>query len=210
VGSCSTGYKDVWFVFMPPCSGAYKIDTCGPGLFDTVLTAYGSCGGAELACNDDGPTGCGFTSTITGLVLSAGVPVWIRVASYSSTNVGSFPLNVNQVFAVVWSSPLGFGSLQFDLNGGPLGGTYYHAIALIAGGFPTGWFYGIDIPIPEIVGQVQFGWPFVGALDSCGHAQFGPLPGLPPGLTFYSVGLASPGPLYIPTAITAPVSFVIP
>ncbi len=49
----SPGYKDVWFSYVPTCTGNLTIDTgCTAGL-DTILTVYASCGGAELACNDD-------------------------------------------------------------------------------------------------------------------------------------------------------------
>ena len=61
----SPGYKDVWFSYVPTCTGNLTIDTgCGGGNLDTILTVYGSCGGAELACNDDAPGGtCGLSSS---------------------------------------------------------------------------------------------------------------------------------------------------
>jgi hypothetical protein len=209
VGSCGTGYKDLWYVFTPPCTGNYKIDTCSPALFDTVLVAYSACGAGELGCNDDGNVGCGFTSEITNLPLTAGLPVWIRVASWSSVSTGSWILNVNQVFTVNWGSPFGPGSLQFNLIGGPLGGTYYHAVTGFAGAFPNGWLYGLDIGLPDIVAQINFGWPFVGTLDGCGNAGTPVFTGLPP-ITLYSVALASLGALSLPDAVSAPVTHTIP
>jgi hypothetical protein len=210
VGSCATGYKDVWYVFNPPCTGPYRIDTCSPALFDTVLTAYSACGSGELACNDDG-TGCGLTSTIDNLGLTAGVPIWIRVASYASTGTGNFNLNINQVYAVAWSSPFGPGSVQFNLSGGPQNGTFFHAITLAPGAYPNGWFYGIDLTFPEIINEISLGFPFVGGLDGCGGAQFGPISGVPAGLTVYSVAVASPGAaLSLPTHHSAAVTYVIP
>jgi GEVED domain len=211
IPSCGIGYKDVWFNFTPPCTGPYTIDTCTPQQFDTVLAIYASCGGSEIACNDDGGTGCGYTSSIQGVALTAGVPIWIRVASYSSTSTGIFNLNVNQDFIATWSSPFGPGSLQFNLSGGPLGGAYFHAIVLTPGAFPNGWLYGIDITFPEIVNELTIGYPFVGVLNPCGATQFGPIFAVPPGLTIYSVGIGSPGPtLTLPTATTAPVSYTTP
>jgi GEVED domain len=210
IGTCSTGYKDVWFQFTPPCTGAYKLDTCSPSLFDTVLSVYDACGGNELACNDDGGTGCGFTSTIPSLTLTSGSTVFIRVASYSSSATGAFNLNINQVFTLAFSSPFGPGSLQFNLNGGPLAGTYFLALTLAPGGFPNGWLYGIDITFPDIVSLLTIGYPFVGPLDPCGNSQFGPIFGAPSGLTLYAVGLASNGPvLALPTHTTPPVTFSI-
>jgi hypothetical protein len=133
----------------------------------------------------------------------------VRVASYSSTATGVFNLNVNQDFVTTWSAPFGPGSLQFNLSGGPLAGSYFHAIVLTPGNFPNGWLFGIDITFPEMINLLTLGYPFVGALDACGGTQFGPIFGIPPGIPIYSVGIGSPGPtLSLPTATTPPVSFV--
>lgn len=59
--SCG-GTNDIWFVYNGTGTGTLSVDTCGSE-FDTVLTAYDSCGGAELACDDN--SGCGNTSQIS-------------------------------------------------------------------------------------------------------------------------------------------------
>jgi hypothetical protein len=209
-GSCATGYKDVWFAFIPPCTGPYRIDTCGGSPFDTVLTAYSACGSGELACNNNAPCG-GSTvnSVIPSVSLTAGVPIFIRVASNSSTGTGSFMLNVEQVFTLTYGST-GPGNIGFLMTGGPQNGTYYLAIAFSAQGFPNGWFFGVDMLIGDIVAQVNMGYPFVGALDFCGNTAFGPI-GAPTGLQIWSVAVASNGAfLGYPTKATPAVTYTIP
>jgi len=53
----SCGVEDVvdeWFSFVAPASGKVTATTCNTGTdFDTTLAVFSSCGGAELACNDD-------------------------------------------------------------------------------------------------------------------------------------------------------------
>jgi hypothetical protein len=74
--SCG-GLNDGWFVWMPNKTGVATVTTCGLTTGDTVLSAYSSCGGTQLACNDNA---CGTASSIT-FSATFGVPVWIRVAS---------------------------------------------------------------------------------------------------------------------------------
>jgi hypothetical protein len=105
---------------------------------------------------------------------------------------------------------VGPGTIGFALTGGPSYGTYYLAISFAAGNFPNGWLYGIDILLPDLVGQINAGYPFVGGLDFCGGTVFGPVTGLPSGFAIWSVGLGCNGPLGLPAAVTAPTAFVIP
>jgi hypothetical protein len=211
--SCNTSNKDVFFTFTPICTGNYQIDTVDPlvtPVLDTVLSVYDVCAGVELACDDD--SGPGLDSLIASVGLTAGTPYVIRVASFSTTTTGSFSLNVAVAGSgVAWSSPLGPGSVQFDISGGPSFGTYYHAIDFAPNGFPAGWFFGIGIPPQEIFNQIAFGYPFVGILDICGAASFGPVGGLPSGFTLYSVALTMSGPgLTGPASPSAAVSYTIP
>ena len=104
----SPGYQDVWFSYVPTCSGNLTIDTgCTAGL-DTILTAYAACGGPELGCNDDAGGSCGLNSSIT-VPATAGSPVLIRVSSYANGTTGSFPINIlpGGGMAVGFSSPFG-------------------------------------------------------------------------------------------------------
>ncbi|MGE3167090.1 MAG: dockerin type I repeat-containing protein [Planctomycetota bacterium] len=108
-GSAATN-PDVWFSFSVPVTGSYTFDTCGthdaPGIdqgMDTVLTVFDTCGGLELACNDDHaiPACNGFDSSIrrdssVTLTLSGGSTVLIRISHFGALIAnGEFILNVS-------------------------------------------------------------------------------------------------------------------
>lgn len=85
--SCASGGSkaDRWFVFTPSATNNYRLDTCGSN-YDTVISVFDACGGAELACNDNyitGPsTGCPSNrSRIGSVLLDQGVPYYIRLAA---------------------------------------------------------------------------------------------------------------------------------
>ncbi len=93
--SCqATSNGDVWFVWTADCDGNATIDTEGSVLTtsnDTVLSIYStSCGGAEVACDDD--DGSGLLSTVTFPVLTGEV-YYIRVAGFSG-NTGDVNINI--------------------------------------------------------------------------------------------------------------------
>ncbi len=47
---------DEWFDYTATYDGTARITTCNPATeFDTVLSVFASCGGAQIACNDDTP-----------------------------------------------------------------------------------------------------------------------------------------------------------
>lgn len=79
---------DVAFEWTAPSAGTWTFDTYGSD-FDTVLYALTSCGGEELACNDDGPEG--FQSELT-LELTAGQTIVLVVDGFD-TDAGNFVLN---------------------------------------------------------------------------------------------------------------------
>jgi hypothetical protein len=216
---CGTIVNDVWFVFTPPISGDYRFDTETPAGFATgtntnsTLAIYPGCGvGPALACDADaGVTGTGLMSVVNVNGLVGGVPVYIRVGSTSATVAGTFYLNITRIFAVAFSSPFGPGSLQFDISAGPANGTYYLAISLNAGAFPNGWLYGVDIWIQEVLDELATGYPFVGPLNANGDSVFGPIAGIPAGLTIYAVGIGFAGAVVdFPVANTAPKTYTIP
>ncbi|HHO53620.1 MAG TPA: hypothetical protein ENK18_22800 [Deltaproteobacteria bacterium] len=86
----SSSAPEVVLQWVAPAAGTYRINTQGSS-FDTVLYAYHTCGGPEIACNDDY---YGLQSRIT-LNLAAGEIVLIVVDGYS-TSSGSFSLNILQ------------------------------------------------------------------------------------------------------------------
>ncbi len=70
---------DVWFRYYAPVSGDVTFSTCGLAGFDTVLSLYDSCGGTELACNDQS---CGNQSQFT-VALVAGSEYRLRLAGWN-------------------------------------------------------------------------------------------------------------------------------
>ncbi len=130
--SCAPGgtsKADRWYRFTPVSSGNFRIDTCG-GNFDTVVTIYDSCGGAELACNDNyvtGPTtSCTSTrSRVASMFMTGGVPYLIRVgaptaAFLSSTNLINLTIGPAPVAAAndncASAAPAVLGANPFDLT----------------------------------------------------------------------------------------------
>jgi glucose/arabinose dehydrogenase len=91
--SCGGGGNnapDASFRFTAPVSGTYQIATAGSA-FDTVLyVRNATCGGAQLACNDDAN---GTLQSLVSVALSAGQSVVIIVDGYS-TRSGAFTLTI--------------------------------------------------------------------------------------------------------------------
>ena len=88
-GSTNSG-GDYAIEFTAPVAGDYTFDTANPATgYDTVLYARSTCGGAELACNDDT---AGLRSQVE-LSLAAGETVVIYVSGFG-TACGDFGLDV--------------------------------------------------------------------------------------------------------------------
>ena len=93
--------QDVWFSFVYT-GGDVEIRTSSgtgagtPLLTDTRIAVYGSCGGPQIACNDDG-TGIGLYSSITLLCanLTIGNTYYVRAGGYQSLT-GFFRIQVIQ------------------------------------------------------------------------------------------------------------------
>jgi hypothetical protein len=89
--SCSANdTKDIWHSFTPSLNGNYTISLCGSS-FDTTLSVYDTCGGTELACNDDM---CSVYSEVV-VELAAGLTYLIRVAGYNGAT-GVYILEVTK------------------------------------------------------------------------------------------------------------------
>jgi hypothetical protein len=91
-GSCGGGGSpERAFRWTAPATGSYFISTCGSS-FDTVLHVRdGTCGGAELGCNDDA-VGAGLSSELE-VTLVAGQTVVIVVDGYRGRS-GDFALRI--------------------------------------------------------------------------------------------------------------------
>jgi hypothetical protein len=81
---------DVWYKYEPATSGLVCI-TLSDSDFDTTLAVYDTCGGTELACNDDFGE-IDIDSQVT-VELTAGVEYLIRVAGYDGQS-GDFTLHM--------------------------------------------------------------------------------------------------------------------
>lgn len=92
---------DVWHSFTPGQSGDYIISLCG-SMFDTTLAVYVSCGGMELACNDDSDS-CGLQSEVA-VNLTEGNTYLIRIAGYDG-DTGDYTLTVTGVAYDLPSEP---------------------------------------------------------------------------------------------------------
>lgn len=211
-GGGSPGYRDLWFSFTAPCSTPVTINT-GCNGFDTILTAYTSCGGPEIACSDDVGGPCGLSSSIT-FAATAGVQYRIRAAAFSPSNTGLFPINVTlgNGLGLVMSSPFGPGSIQVSIAGGLPLGTYFLGVTFFAGAYPNGWLFGVDLPLAELQNLLNVGPPFLGTLGVCGDLTIGPFGGVGSlsGVPIYAVVLVMPPGSSIPTAHSAPVTYTIP
>ena len=88
--SCdAVGGTDDWFSFTAASNGTLSVDTLGSTI-DTVLSIHDSCGGTELACNDDS---VGFLSALA-LPMTAGQSVVVRVADKGNpASTGQYTIN---------------------------------------------------------------------------------------------------------------------
>lgn len=95
------GLFDVWYRYIPACTGPITIDSCGP--FDTLLSVHSDCptGSASnllgASCNDDGGAGCSPGSRIEGFAAIAGTAYLIRVAGAVGAGEGG-------AFTLTWTS----------------------------------------------------------------------------------------------------------
>lgn len=95
VHSCVTGSNGVWYRFTSTSASAWQFDTNG-STFDTVLSVFDSCGGAELACDDDGGDG---VSSLVNISLSANQSVRILVSAFGTGAGGAFSLNISTIIS---------------------------------------------------------------------------------------------------------------
>ncbi len=96
VPSCQTSSnKGMWYTFTAGANGGtYLMDTEGSAQTDTVLTVFASCGGAELACDDDSGTAPALSSRLT-VTLAPNQIVLIQVSSFGAAPAGGgFNLNI--------------------------------------------------------------------------------------------------------------------
>ena len=86
--------KDIWYRYVPTCTGSALISTCGNANFDTRIAVYegASCPTAStplLACNDDG-AGCASGTSRVNFSVNAGATYWVRVGGGAGGAGGLF------------------------------------------------------------------------------------------------------------------------
>ncbi len=107
------------------------------------------------------------------------------------------------------AQPSGAGTdLFIDNVGGAAGSTYLNIMTQNAGTFPTGWAFGVDIPMGDLAAEIFWGDPFFGSLDACGEKHQVILAPIPSGITAYIVSVQfTSGGLVL---ATAPFVYVTP
>lgn len=87
------GSNSQWFRYTAATTAFATVETCGVAAFDTVLAAFDSCGGAQIACNDDT---CGLQSRI-GFAATAGTDYFIRISGFGvATGAGQIVITEAQ------------------------------------------------------------------------------------------------------------------
>jgi Lectin C-type domain len=107
----------------------------------------------------------------------------------SGVNVDAFHFWGQGQFKLTITAPFGPGSIRLANTGGGGGNGYWTAVTLTQGAFPNGWLFGVDVGLPELLGEVTSGVPFSGTLDGIGGSIFTIPAGVPPGLPLYAVSI---------------------
>lgn len=210
---CNAG-SDVWFTFVAGCSAQYTASTCATATtFDTVLAVWSGVAGCgaltPVGCNDNNcAIGGPFSASRVTFTAVAGTPYFVSVGGKLGAT-GTFSLLVSAAPTTTLTfSHLGPGTLGYQLTGPP-NGAFFLGVTSSPGAFPFGWFYGLDMPLFDIVAQFNAGPPFVGAFSPCGIASFGPVGGAPSGLTLYAVAVTFLPGSSTPSAATNPATFTV-
>jgi hypothetical protein len=92
--------RDVWYRYVPTCTGSALVSTCGNAGFDTRLAVYEGAGCPTestplLACNDDGASCAGGTSRVS-FPVNAGAIYWVRVGGATGGGSGSLFVTCTQ------------------------------------------------------------------------------------------------------------------
>jgi len=99
-------------------------------------------------------------------------------------------------------------NLTLGVTGGVPGAAYVMALTLNQGAFPNGWWYGLDIPVFELLTEVNAGFPFFGLLDANGAMVLSfPFPNL--GVVVYGVATEYQAPSYTHSRSAPPLAFGI-
>jgi hypothetical protein len=113
-----------------------------------------------------------------------------------------------------FTSPAGPGSIMMDNTACAVsvGLSYFSVVDLTAGTFPTGWFFGLDVSMGELLFLFNTGAPFTGVLDGSGASTTGPIGPVPSlsGLSLYGVTTEWTAGFGALVQTRPPVSYTIP
>jgi hypothetical protein len=87
---------------------------------------------------------------------------------------------------------------------------YFVAITLNQGSYPNGWLFGLDIPFTEVAYEIAWGSPFTGTFNANGASSFGPIQGVPSGMTIYAVTMHCTPGLGVVTFVRPRVAYTVP
>lgn len=108
-------------------------------------------------------------------------------ANMRGARVDACHADVPDAFALALAAGDAPGTLELRRRRGVPHDAFFTAVTIAPGAFPNGWFFGLDIQIDDLVGQLLSGLPvFAGALDADGDHDFA-VPGLPLGLPVQAV-----------------------
>ena len=212
-GGPPQGYVDVWYAYIATSSCPITVDVNGSALLGPVLAAFdgnafsgpGSCGSLpELGCIVAGapiPTALQLTPT-------AGDVILFQVGSlFSPVQFGAITLTIRRAFSLDFSAPSGPGSVSMVNSCGTPNAPYFIALSLTPGSYPNGWFFGVDIGLPDLFTLFAAGAPFTGTLDANGGSAFSIGSGVPAGISVYAVTVELDPISSLPVIATNPVAF---
>ncbi len=204
-----------------PLSGTYTFDDEAPGSLDAaMLGAPGAVpvpggrytGDGMLSLFDGTPRDgvwylevCdfapGFSGTLTGASLTIG-----------TTGAGGLSYTISQ-FVLPPPLPPGLTRLTMTVLGGtPAVPSHFclRAFTVDPGAFPSGWFFGIDIGLFDLFGQISSGWPLWTILD-IGGGSMTYIDGIPVGLGFpiYTVAVELDPVTFVPIAWSPPTLYTL-
>jgi subtilisin-like proprotein convertase family protein len=118
---------------------------------------------------------------------------YLTVCDRAGFDVGTLGLVTLEIsrspYDLVVFQPSGPASFVLGNLGGVPGNTFVNLFTLAQGAAPSGWVYGLDIALVDIITQINFGPPYTGTIGACGTTVFtvgGPIPS---GLTVWGVSI---------------------
>ena len=95
VASCSAyGGNDLLFAWEAPQNGCATVDTLS-GEMDTILVIFDSCGGSEIACNDDADSASAIHESSLSFDVTAGTSYVIGLDAWSYSVNSDYVLDIN-------------------------------------------------------------------------------------------------------------------